>query len=130
MTFLLLYSILLVQNKYAEVIQIIMLSTEERNQVIKQIKEDCSCKNLPVVLMDYIESAYDKNNLINTYGDVYYITKKISHTYGTDKYLCRRVLWSLTLSSELYEVTQYLEQDSDGDFAYYEYDIRMVKDNG
>ena len=79
-----------------------MLSTEERNQVIKQIKEDCSCKNLPVVLMDYIESAYDKNNLINTYGDVYYITKKISHTYVTDNYLCSRVLCSLSFCSVLF----------------------------
>lgn len=80
--------------------------------------EDRKCRNVLVGFWAKIREKYNEDCLLNCDGDVFYIDERQGN-----KYMCRRVLWSLDLSREKYEILQEIETDADGEYNYTYYEI-------
>lgn len=65
---------------------------------------------------------YKEEDLLNCYGDIFFIDDH----YG-DYYVGRRVLWNLELSKEQYEIRSEEQYDSDGEYGWTEYEIKVIK---
>lgn len=66
---------------------------------------------------------YDERDLLNCNGDVLFIEKGVV-VNGCK--VGRRVLWNLELSKERYAITETEERDSDGEYAWTEYDVEVI----
>lgn len=78
--------------------------------------------------MDFWEvicQKYDMNDLLNCYGDIFFVQERGKDFDGTPWYIGKRVLWNLSLSEELYKITRQDECDADGEYDYSIYDIKL-----
>lgn len=105
-----------------------MLSMDERQNIISKMEEDVTWRNTNFTLFEYIQTKYDKNDLLNNYGDIFYKVKYISGPFNNSTYICKRVLWSLGLSSEYYLVREFAEFDSDDSFDHWEYEVECLNE--
>lgn len=87
---------------------------------------ECSWRNTKSSYWKDICSKYDESKLLNCYGDIFLIEKTEQHYDRT--YIGRRVLWNLGLSEERYEITEIIETDSNGEYDYTDYEIRLYEE--
>lgn len=66
---------------------------------------------------------YNKENLLNCYGDIFLISDN-----KNGYYIGRRVLWNLGLSNEQYEIRENIENDCDGEYDYTDYEIEVIRE--
>lgn len=66
---------------------------------------------------------YNESDLLNCYGDIFFIDEK----HG-DYYIGRRVLWNLGLSKEQYYIEPVDDYDIDGNYNYTDYEITVKID--
>lgn len=85
---------------------------------LNAVKDDVKCRNVLVAFWTKICERYNEDCLLNCDGDVFYIDERQGN-----KYMCRRVLWSLDLSRERYEIVERIETDIDGEFDYRYYEM-------
>lgn len=88
---------------------------------------ECEWRNTKIDYWKDICAKYPEEKLLNCYGDIFFIDKKTSD-FDISYYLGRRVLWNLSLSEEYYEITERIEFDSEGDYDYADYEIKVVLD--
>ena len=79
--------------------------------------------NARVDFWEAICEKYQLKDLLSCYGDIFFILEK-----GDNWYIGRRILWNLGLSDEKYEITVSTDADVEGNFNYYEYDIKVITD--
>ena len=84
----------------------------------KVMKPEATWRNTKLSFWREICLRYDEKDLLNCYGDIFYIDDH----YG-DCYVGRRVLWNFELSKEQYEITG-VDEDENGD--YYDYEIKVI----
>ena len=72
-------------------------------------------------------AKYPEDKLLNCYGDIFFIDKKIAD-FDTTYYLGRRVLWNLSLSEEQYRIIERDEYDSEGNYDNTDYEIKVVQE--
>ena len=80
-----------------------------------------SWRNTKIEYWRDIVNKYGKENLLNAYGDIFYIVKK-ENIDGVVTYTGKRVLWNLGLSKELYHIEEITETDEDV-FVCTDYDV-------
>lgn len=85
-------------------------------------KPEGSWRNTKLIFWREICLKYDEKDLLNCYGDIFFVDER----YGTTC-IGRRILWNLELSKEKYEISYEYETDSDGDYEWTEYDIEVIK---
>lgn len=88
----------------------------------KVMKPEATWRNTKLSFWREICLRYDEKDLLNCYGDIFYIDDH----YG-DCYVGRRVLWNFELSKEQYEIRCVDEIDSDGEYELTNYDIEVIK---
>ena len=106
-----------------------MLHPNERKEIIEKINTDCQSKNVNCTIFDYICNRYEEKNVLNTYGDIFYIQKYLVSGLSYSRMICKRILWSLGLSSEYYMIEKTMETDSDGDYAGWDFYIKQLSDD-
>jgi hypothetical protein len=89
----------------------------------KTMKPEPTWRNTKLSFWREICLKYDEKDLLNCYGDIFFIDDH----YG-DTYVGRRVLWNLELSKEQYEIRCEDENDSDGEYEWTNYEIEVIKD--
>lgn len=87
---------------------------------------ECEWRNTKMSYWKDICAKYPENKLLNCYGDIFFIDKKIAD-FDTTYYLGRRVLWNLSLSEEHYEIIKTIEYDENGDYEFEDYSIKVIK---
>lgn len=66
---------------------------------------------------------YDEKNLLNCYGDIFFIDER-----HEDYYIGRRVLWNFELSKEQYYIDEIIDCSADGEYNFTEYKIEVKID--
>ena len=84
---------------------------------------DRTFRNVDEKLLDYVYSKFDFYNVINNYGDLYFILER-----NADHLVAKRILWSLQLSEENYIIVEEDDLDSDGEFISTNYSISQLYD--
>lgn len=73
-----------------------------------------------------ITKKYDEKQLLNCYGDIFYIVKTETID-GITTHTGKRVLWNLKLSRELYHIEEHIEYERDDDgceeYCWTDYEI-------
>jgi hypothetical protein len=86
-------------------------------------ENETTYKNTKMIFWREICLKYDEKDLLNCYGDIFFIVEK-----NANYYIGRRILWNLELSEEKYEITAVTEKDDD-DIEYdFSYDIKVLVD--
>lgn len=89
--------------------------------VSMNIDEEAEYRNVKLSFWKHICSKYDKNKLLNCYGDVFFIEERNSGAY-----IARRVLWGLGLSQERYIIYEIISETSDGEYDYTDYEVEVL----
>lgn len=116
-------------KEYIELYRKSLLKVEELGELKVQMRnmeravEDCEWRNVKLGLWKTICGKYDDSDLLNCYGDIFFITEK-----EDDYYIGKRVLWNLELSKESYEIHEIVETDSDGNYDFTDYEIKLYKE--
>ena len=109
----------------ASICRKLQLNAEEYAQLKKELwateSFDRTFRNVDEKLLDYVYSKFDFYNVINNYGDLYFILER-----NADHFVAKRILWSLTLSEENYIIVEEDELDSDGEFISTNYNISQL----
>lgn len=97
------------------------LEFERLKNMIKRNK-DCEgeWRNTKFSYWKDICLKYDEKNLLNCYGDIFFIDEKYK-----DYYVGRRVLWNLGLSKEQYYIEPVDDYDADGYYNFTDYEITV-----
>ena len=66
---------------------------------------------------------YDEKNLLNCYGDIFFIDERHENYY-----IGRRVLWNFELSKEQYYIDEIIDCSADGEYNFTEYKIEVKID--
>lgn len=66
---------------------------------------------------------YNESDLLNCYGDIFFIDEK-----HKDYYIGRRVLWNLELSKEQYYIDEIIDCSADGEYNFTEYKVTVKID--
>lgn len=90
------------------------------NTIIKDSEREW--RNTKLSFWREICSKYDEHDLLNCYGDIFFIDQR-----RHDVYIGRRVLWNLGLSKEQYEIYAFIETDDDGEYLYTDYEVKVIK---
>lgn len=88
----------------------------------RTMRPETTWRNTKLSFWREICLKYEEKDLLNCYGDIFFIDDH----YG-DTYVGRRVLWNLELSKEQYEISCEDENDSDGEYERTEYEIEVIK---
>lgn len=116
-------------EKYIDIYRKSLLKAEELAELKSQLAkmersiEDCEWRNVKLGLWKTICTKYSDSDLLNCYGDIFFIEDKDDDTYWG-----RRVLWNLGLSDETYEIHEIVETDSDGNYDFTDYEIKLYKE--
>ena len=76
------------------------------------------------VKLEYLKdiySKYDEKNILNCFGDIFFIDERDGYEYEG-----RRVLWNLSLSNESYHINEYIELDENGCLVAHDYEINVI----
>ncbi len=84
------------------------------------MREHCH-RNTKMSLLKEIYSTYEEKDVLNCYGDIFFVDEK-----NADFYVGRRILWNLKLSKEKYKITPFIDYDSDGYEYEADYDIKVI----
>jgi hypothetical protein len=74
-------------------------------------EKECTYKNVKIEFLEEISKHYCPDDLLNCYGDIFYVEKD----YG-EYVIGKRVLWNFGLSEEKYII--YCREDVDGTDCY------------
>ena len=85
---------------------------------------DLSWRNTSIVFWKAICNVYDPKDLLNCYGDIFFIMEQ----HG-DTYIGKRVLWNLELSKERYIIEEEKDSDADGEYNGTYYEINVLLEN-
>lgn len=86
--------------------------------------KDAEWRNVKLLFWREICQAYKEEDLLNCYGDVFFIEDKTESAY-----IGRRVLWNLGLSKETYIIYEIKDVDCDGEYTYTDYQIEILGEN-
>lgn len=112
---------------YIELYRKSLLKVEELGELKAQMRnmeravEDCEWRNVKLGLWKTICTKYSDSDLLNCYGDIFFITEK-----DEDVYIGRRVLWNLELSHEYYEIREVEQCDCEGNYDFTDYEIKVL----
>ena len=88
----------------------------------KTAKSEGSWRNTKLSFWREICLKYDEKDLLNCYGDIFFVDERHgNYCVG------RRVLWNLELSKESYEICSEREFEDDGEYAWTNYEINVIK---
>lgn len=85
---------------------------------------DLSWRNTSMVFWKAICNVYDPKDLLNCYGDIFFILER----HG-DTYIGQRVLWNLSLSKERYIIEEVKDIDCYGEYNAEYYNIDVILNN-
>ena len=114
-------------KQYIELYRKSLLKVEELGELKTQMRklersvEDCEWRNVKLGLWKTICSKYDDSDLLNCYGDIFFITEK-----NGDVYIGQRVLWNLELSKEKYQICETVEYDCEDSYDFTDYEIKVI----
>ena len=83
---------------------------------------DRTFRNVNEKLLDYVYSKFDFYNVINNYGDLYFIIER-----NSDHFIAKRILWSLALSEEKYIIVEENEYDNEDEYISTNYNISLLR---
>lgn len=81
-------------------------------------------RNVKLLFWKEIIKRFKPEDLLNCYGDIFFIEEKNERSY-----IGRRVLWNFGLSKETYIIYTTLNSDVDGDYTYTDYEIEVLGEN-
>ena len=85
------------------------------------VSKDAEWRNIKLFFWREICQVYNEKDLLNCYGDIFFIEDKTK-----DAYIGRRVLWNLGLSKETYIIYEIKNIDCDGEYCYTDYEIEIL----
>ena len=86
--------------------------------------KDAEWRNVKLLFWREICQVYKEEDLLNCYGDVFFIEER-----NEGSYIGRRVLWGLGLSKETYIIYETKNADCDGNYTYTDYEIEILGEN-
>lgn len=104
---------------------------DEFEMLQRQISADrhyMEWRNTPLKFWWEITQKYKESDLLNCYGDIFFIDEVDTDNYNSKRYVGRRVLWNLGLSKEKYEIFECLEKDEYGEVDCIDYEINVLVD--
>ena len=81
-------------------------------------------RNVKLMFWKEIIKRFKSEDLLNCYGDIFFIEDKTDSAY-----IGRRVLWNFGLSKETYIIYTTSNFDVDGDYTYTDYEIEVLGEN-
>ena len=81
-------------------------------------------RNVKLIFWKEIIKRFKPEDLLNCYGDIFFIEEK-----NESSYIGRRVLWNFGLSKETYIIYTTANTDVDDDYTYTDYEIEVLGEN-
>ncbi len=89
---------------------------------------DGSCRNVDNRILEVVNENYKYEDYINAYGEIYVIEKFLGFDGEDRLYLCKRLKFDMKTSKERYQIREVNEFDSDDQYDYTDYEIKLFEE--